>query len=451
MAAGGFGVCRGSKVSILDDDYIGAAQKRRRHLAKQIGDGVLLLTAAAAAEDNNYRPNPYLYYLSGFAEPDSALMLIAEGGKVRREVLFCRRRDAEREKWDGEIMGPLRARRILRITESAAIETLPMALSQVAKEVEVAYYLPGGGDESERHLIKIIASRRNRGSAIKLWQLRDAAMLLDEMRLVKDEAEVVRMREAARLTCIGHRAAMLFAAQHPKGAMREYHIEAALFVAFGGGGGGHAFLPIIAAGVNACTLHYVNNDSLVRRGRLVLADAGCRWRQYAADVSRTFPVSGGFDDAQRAVYDIVLRAQLRAIQSVKPGVRIDAIESAALRVLCDGLRKLGLCKGNVDTIIRKQTYRRFYPHRIGHFLGLDVHDVGVLTEADGKARKLRAGMVITVEPGLYIPDDSDIPRPLRRIGVRIEDDVLITAKGCEVLTAAAPKTPAAIEKLQRGE
>lgn len=423
-------------------------------MAKHIGDGALILTAAAQVEDFPYRPNPYLYYLSAFAEPQSALMIVAEGGRVRREVLFCRRRDAEKEKWDGEILGPLRARRMLQINESADIADLPMVLQQTAKEVEAAYYLPGIDAVLELQLSEIIAARRSRGSATKLWQLRDAAMVLDEMRLVKDAVEIAHIREAARLTCLGHLAAMRAAAGMTKktqGTMREYQIEAALFAGFKSGGGGHAFLPIIAAGVNACTLHYVNNNALVRRGQLVLADAGCRWREYAADVSRTFPVGGVFSAAQKAVYEVVLRAQLSAIKAVKPDARIDAIERAALRVLCQGLRHLGLCRGSVDTIVKKQTYRRFYPHRVGHFLGLDVHDVGTLKEADGKARKLRKGMVLTVEPGLYIPDDADIPQRLRRIGVRIEDDVLLTAKGCEVLTAAAPKTPAAIEKWQRGE
>lgn len=432
---------------IFDGGYIAAAQNRRRQLARRMGDGVLLLTAAAHIDDYSYRQNPYLYYLTAFAEPQSALMLVAEGGKVRREVLFCRRRDAEREKWDGEILGPVRARRMTKIQETADIDNFAAAVEQTAKEVETAYYLPGGDDKLERQLSAIIATRRTRGSDVKLWQLRDAAMPLDEMRVVKDETEIARMREAARLTCIGHSAAM----RMTKDARREYQLEAMLAAAFKLGGGGHAFLPIVAAGANALTLHYNRNDAPVRGGQLILADAGCRWRGYAADVSRTYPANGVFDDAQRAVYDVVLRAQLLAIKAAKPGARLDALERAALRVLCSGLRDLGLCRGNVATIIKKQTYRRFYPHRVGHFLGLDVHDVGALKEADGGARILKKGMVLTVEPGLYIPDAPDIPRPLRRIGVRIEDDVLLTAKGCEVLTAAAPKSPAAVEKLQRDE
>ena len=344
------------------------------------------------------------------------------------------------------MLGPLRARRTLQIKESADIAELPAALAKMAGEVAVVYYLPGSDETLQNRLSAIMAKRRTRGASVCLWQLRDAAFILDEMRLIKDKTEIARMRESARLTCLGHLAAMRAA-----GVRCEYHIESALFSEFKRGGGDNAFMPIIAAGANACTLHYIDNNAPVRRGQLVLADAGCQWRGYAADVSRVFPASGTFSPAQKAVYKVVLDAQRRAIKIIKPGITMEQIEKTALRALCAGLRALGLCAGSVGDIIKKQTYRRFYPHRIGHFLGMDVHDVGATKDAKGKPRPLQKGMVITVEPGLYIPADSDIPPPLRCMGIRIEDDVLITAQGCEVLTEAVPKTPAAIEKWQRGE
>ncbi len=434
------------------DGYIAAARGRRRRFARRIGDGAAVFAAAPEKEKSRgvfypYRFDGYLYYLSAFAEPESALVLVAEKGKLRREILFCRGRDASREQWDGERFGPLRARREFGIREAEEISELPKAIKQIAREHKTVWHIPRGGESAaEKQLHSTMAQRSARGGGYAIAELRDASAVLDEMRAVKDKSEIFRMREAARLTCAGHLAAM-----RARPMTREWHIEAELIAEFKRGGGDCAFLPIVAAGENACTLHYAENNSPVRRGQLVVIDAGCEWRGYAADVSRTFPVSGVFSPAQRAVYEVVLAAQKRAIAAIKPGARMSAMENAALRALCEGLRKLGLCSGTVADIIARKSYRCFYPHRAGHFLGLDVHDVGAeKLPGENKARRLRAGMVVTAEPGLYIPGDSDIPKELRRIGIRIEDDVLVTARGREVLTDAAPKSAAAVEKWMRG-
>lgn len=425
-----------------DDAYIRAAKDRRKRLAKKIGDGALIVKAAPGANKSRdvfhpYRFDSYLYYLTAFAEPECALIITAKKGKLQSETLFCRARDAKKEQWDGEITGPARARRWFAIKDAADIGEFAAAVAKTAREHCEVFFLPNTNAALDRQLTNLMSQRRTRGGGLALSCLRDASALLDEMRMVKDASEITRMREAARLTCAGHLAAM-----RAKPMTREYHIEAAITSQFKMGGGDHAFPPIVASGGNACTLHHTKNNSPVRRGQLVLVDAGCEWRGYAGDVTRVFPANGKFSEPQRAVYDVVLQAQRRAIAAVKPGANIDAPEKAALRALCAGLKKLGLCKGSVADIMRKKTCRRFYPHRVGHFLGLDVHDVGV-------AQKFRAGMVVTIEPGLYVPADSDIPAPLRNIGVRIEDDILVTSRGNEVLTDAAPKTPSAIERWLR--
>jgi Xaa-Pro aminopeptidase len=260
------------------------------------------------------------------------------------------------------------------------------------------------------------------------------------MRLIKDTEEIELLRKAAQISSDGHRAAMR-AVRYSK---NEMQVEAALVAAFRSAGAHYAFEPIVASGKNACTLHYCANNAPVRQRHLVLVDAGAEYCGYAGDVTRTFPASGKFTEAQADVYDIVLAAQKKALTAIKPGNTWSAIENTATRTLAQGLIDLGLCKGTIKTVLKKSNYQRFYMHRIGHFLGLDVHDVGRHKNIAGKQEPLRAGMVVTVEPGLYIPDEPDIPAPLRGIGVRIEDDVLVTDNGKEVLSGA-PKTRTDIE------
>jgi Xaa-Pro aminopeptidase len=274
----------------------------------------------------------------------------------------------------------------------------------------------------------------------------DVRVLLDEMRLIKDPHERETMRRAAQISAAAHRRAMRCAAP----GRFEYEIEAELTHEFRvGGAQAPAYSPIVAGGANACVLHYVGNDHRLQAGELLLIDAGCELEGYASDITRTFPVTGRFEGARREVYQLVLAAQLAAIEQVGPGKRWDAPHQAAVRVLSQGLLDLGLLAGSLDAALENETYKRFYMHRTGHWLGLDVHDAGEYKQA-GQWRELAPGMTLTVEPGCYVRPAEDVPEAFWNIGVRIEDDVLVTAHGCEVLSAAAPKRIDDIESLMRG-
>ncbi|MGI9297391.1 MAG: aminopeptidase P family protein [Gammaproteobacteria bacterium] len=425
---------------------------RRRIAARNLGDGALILKSAPVQNDGRdgahpYRPDKYLYYLTGFAEPESALLLQIRDGNIKREILLCRRRDARAEQWDGGRAGPLRARRQTGIAESGDIAEFRAHLDALLHLCETAHYLPGVDRELDLYLCKTAAARRlqNRGEAPVLRAMSDASVALDEMRAVKSSEEIALLRRAAEITAAGHRAAMRAA----KRAKTECEIEAALGAAFRAAGARHSFAPIVAAGRNARTLHYHANDGRIFARDLILVDAGAEYREYAGDMSRTFPADGIFSPPQAALYDVVLSAQKHALAAIRPGAKWDAAENTAARALSRGLAALGICKGGAKTIFARKLYRRFYMHRVGHFIGLDVHDVGRMTEDGGGARILRSGMALTVEPGLYIPDAADIPREYRGIGIRIEDVAVVRPGGCEVLPGA-PKTRAEIEKCISG-
>jgi Xaa-Pro aminopeptidase len=276
-------------------------------------------------------------------------------------------------------------------------------------------------------------------------RVQDVRALIDDMRLVKDAHELAIMRRAARIAAQAHRRAM----QRARPGRTEYEVEAELLYEFRRNGAQFpAYSPIVAGGANACVLHYVANDAPLRDGDLLLIDAGCELDGYAADVTRTFPVAGRFSGAQKSVYEVVLAAQQAAIAAVKPGNAWNDPHDAAVRVLAQGMLDLKLVSGSLDAVLEKETYKRFYMHRTGHWLGLDVHDAGEYKRG-GKWRALAPGMTLTVEPGLYIRAEDDIPERLRNIGIRIEDDVLVTAAGCEVITAEAPKAIADLEALMR--
>jgi len=276
-------------------------------------------------------------------------------------------------------------------------------------------------------------------------EIRDVRKLLDDMRLVKDAAELATMHKAAHISCIAHRRAM----QMTRPGMNEYEVEAELLHTFRSNGSqAPAYTPIVAGGANACVLHYVANDQPLRAGDLLLIDAGCELDGYASDITRTFPVNGRFQGAQREVYELVLAAQAAAIAQVKPGNHWEQPHEAAVRTLAQGFIDLELCTGTVDSVIESGDYKKFYMHRTGHWLGMDVHDCGDY-KRDGNWRALEPGMVLTVEPGAYIRPAEGVPERLWNIGVRIEDDVVVTAGGCDVLTAEAPKQIAEIESLMR--
>ncbi|HEV7476763.1 MAG TPA: aminopeptidase P N-terminal domain-containing protein [Burkholderiales bacterium] len=422
-------------------------RRRRERLAQAIGAGVAVVPTAPERVRNRdthypYRFDSHFYYLTGFAEPEAVLVLVA--GK---SILFCREKNDEREVWDGFRYGPAAARERFGFDEAHPIGALDGMLAQLLENQPALLYPVGadaGWDARAMGWLNAVRAKARAGTAAP-DRVQDVRTLIDEMRLVKDAQELATMRRAARITAGAHRRAM----QQARPGRNEYEIEAELLHEFRRNGAQFpAYWPIVAGGANACVLHYVSNDAPLREGELLLIDAGCELDGYAADLTRTFPVSGRFSGAQRALYEVVLAAQLAAIATVKPGRAWNEPHDAAVRVLAQGMLDLKLLSGTLDAVLEKETYKRFYMHRTGHWLGLDVHDAGEYKQA-GKWRTLAPGMTLTVEPGLYVRPADDVPQALHHLGIRIEDDVAVTEGGCEVLTAEAPKTVDDIEALMR--
>ena len=433
----------------MDSILISAAVRRRQALAKKIGSGIVILTAPPEAKRSRdtyytpYRQNSYLYYFSGCSEPHTALLLGIENKKITQEFFFCRPPDTLTARWEGKRLTPQSAKRQLAINDCADIGRLPQQLTELAARHTHLFYLPGNDVALDSRLSRLADTSRNQRGKRFPPHITDLSAIADEMRLIKDAEEIRRLRRAAAISSAGVMAAMRAAmtAQH------EYEIEAEIIRTYRRHNVQHAFAPIVAGGRNACILHYTANNARLQKGKAVLVDSGCEYSGYAGDITRTFPADGVWRGGLSEVYAVVLAAQHSAIAAAIPGNTLRQVEQAAIRQLAAGLTALKLCRGSRADIIRRQLYRRFYMHSIGHFLGLDVHDVGAVTEADGSPRRLRPGMVLTIEPGLYIPAGKDIPSAsptLGGIGVRIEDDILITASGNECLTTA-PKTPADIQ------
>ncbi len=432
-------------------DFRAVFAPRRARLAANITQGAAIVPTAPERLRNRdahypYRYDSYFYYLSGFPEPEAVLVLIA--GKVPRSILFCRDKDIEREIWDGFRYGPVAARELFGFDECFSIAELDTRLPQLLAD-QPALYCHLGADErwDARVLGWLNAVRAQARSGVAApAAIHDLHGRLDEMRVVKDAHELGAMRRAAEISTAAHARAMRAA----KSARNEYEIEAELLHEFRRGGAqAPAYTPIVAGGANSCVLHYVSNDAPLQKGDLLLIDAGCEFDGYAADITRTFPLSGSYTAAQRDVYEMVLAAQAAAIAATRPGARWNEPHDAAVRVLAQGMIDFGLCQGSLDKVLENGDYRRFYMHRTGHWLGLDVHDAGEY-KRDGEWRVLAPGMVLTAEPGCYIRPGEGVPAHFENIGIRIEDDVLVTAGGCEVLTTAAPKSVADIEALMRG-
>jgi Xaa-Pro aminopeptidase len=424
--------------------------ERRRRLAATIGDGLAVIATAPERARNRdthypYRHDSYFYYLTGFAEPEALLVLA--GGAEPRSILFCREKNAERETWDGFRHGPEGARLRFGFDQAHPIAELDAKIGALLADRAALWY-PMGTDATwdARVMGWLNAVRAQaRAGVTAPHQLHDLHAALDEMRLVKDAHELALMRRAADISAGAHRRAMLAA----RPGVNEYEVEAELLYEFRRRGAQFpAYWPIVAGGANACVLHYVQNDAPLADGALLLIDAGCELQGYAADITRTFPVGGRFSGAQRAVYEIVLAAQHAAMGKVRAGTPWNEPHDAAVRVLAQGMLDLKLLEGSLEAVLEKESYKRFYMHRTGHWLGMDVHDAGEYKRA-GAWRALAPGMTLTVEPGLYLGAAHDVPEPLRGIGVRIEDDVVVTAGECEVLTAQAPKAVAEIEALMR--
>jgi Xaa-Pro aminopeptidase len=416
-------------------------------MREHAGGGLAVVPTAPEAIRNRdshypYRSDSYFHYLTGFPEPEAVVALVAspDGDK---HVLFCREKNEEREIWDGFRYGPDAAREIFGFDEAHPIAELEAKLPELASD-RPALFTPVGlfepWDRKVSATLNEVRARVRTGVAAP-EQIVDIRALLDTMRLIKDAHELALMRRAAAISSAAHKRAMAMA----RPGWYEYQVEAELMHEFlHGGAQAVAYGSIVASGPNACVLHYRDNNRLMGDGELLLIDAGCEYQGYASDITRTFPVNGRFMPAQKAVYELVLEAQLACLAAVKPGVAFHDYHKAAERVLAQGLIDLKLIPGPLDAALESGSYKRFYMHRAGHWLGLDVHDAGVY-QLKGESMVLEPGMVLTVEPGCYIRGADDLPAEFRDIGVRIEDDVLVTANGIENLTAATPKTVAEVE------
>ena len=422
---------------------------RRQALLERLGDGIAIIPTAPEKLRNRdthhrYRFDSYFWYLSGFPEPEAVIVLV--GGAAPKSLLFCREKNEEREVWDGYRYGPPAAREAFGFDEAYPIAEFDQRLPDLLADRPSVWHALGLDPAWDQRLVAAMNTVRAMGRAGRrapatLVDLRSA---LDAMRLVKDAHEIDVMRRAAAITSAGHLRAM----RACRPGMAEYELEAEVAYEFRRrGADGHSFSPIVAGGHHACVLHYIENDKLLPEHGLVLIDAGCELEGYAADMTRAFPVNGRFSPAQKAVYEVVLAAQQAAIDAVRPGAPFNAYHDAALRTLVAGLVDLGALAGSLDGLIESEAYKPYYMHRAGHWLGIDVHDAGDYKTGDDWTT-LAPGMTLTVEPGLYIRPGSAAPAHLHGIGIRIEDDVLVTAAGNEVYTST-PKTVAEIEETMR--
>jgi len=424
----------------------GIYRRRRERLAAAMQAGVAIVPTAPERTRNRdahfpYRFDSYFLYLTGFREPEAVVAVVA--GARPRHILFCRDKDPEREIWDGFRYGPSAARVTFGFDEAHSIHQLDALMPDILADCGTLHCHLGEDASWDARVTRWIneVRGRSRSGVTAPGEIRDVHVPLDEMRLVKGPEELAVMRRAATITAGAHRRAM----RASQAGRAEYEIEAELMHEFRRHGAqAPAYTPIVASGERACVLHYVQNDGQLKDGDLLLIDAGCELDGYAADVTRTFPVSGKFSGPQREVYDIVLAAQAAAIAQVKPGSRWDAPHRAAVEVLAQGMIDLKLLAGGLAEAVETEAYKKFYMHRTGHWLGLDVHDAGDYKK-NGEWRALVPGMVLTVEPGCYIRAGDGVPERFAGIGVRIEDDVAVTDAGAEVLTRDAPKQPADIE------
>lgn len=425
--------------------------KRRQQLIRALGDGNIAIIAAAPECIRNgdvhyaYRQNSNFYYLTGFPEPE-AIAVFVPGCSQGEYILFNRPRDTSAEIWNGKRAGQEGARENYGADQSYPIQEFGKVIAELLQNRKQLYYTMGSHLSLDEQLLACVNEIRGKprtGIAAPTVFV-DLAALIHEMRLFKSTAEITLMREAAKISGKAHCRAM----QICQPGMMEYQLEAEIAHEFiRSGSRTPAYESIVGGGANSCVLHYRDNSEKLRDGDMVLIDAGCEYHCYASDVTRTFPVNGRFSPEQRAIYECVLTAQLAAIDLVRPGTRWDKIQQTVVRILTKGLVALGLLQGNVEKLIKKQAYHQFYMHQFGHWLGMDVHDVGSY-RINNTWRPLEPGMVLTVEPGIYIaPHTQGVAEKWWNIGVRIEDDVLVIADGCEVLSTNAPKTVAEIEQM----
>jgi Xaa-Pro aminopeptidase len=429
----------------------GEFARRRRQLARIMGRGSIAILPAAQVSHRNsdvehpYRQDSDFYYLTGFVEPESVAVLVP-GRAAAEYILFVRDRDSLRETWDGRRAGPEGAVERFGADDAFPISDLDEILPGLMENRERIYYAMGAQPEFDLKVVgwlqglKSQAPRQGKQPPQEMIALDH---VLHDMRLYKSRTEVGLMREAGRIAA----AAQVRAMRHTMPGRYEYEVAAELVHEYARHNAWPAYQPIVGGGANSCILHYRENESRLNDGDLLLVDAGAEYQSYASDITRTWPVSGCFTKAQREVYEVVLEAQLAAIAATRPGNHWNQAHEAAVEVVTRGLVSLGLLKGRVPKLIKDGAYRKFFMHRTGHWLGLDVHDVGDYKVGE-EWRVLEPGMVMTVEPGIYIPSGMrGVPKRFWNCGIRIEDDVAVTATGCEVLTDDVPKDPDAIEAL----
>ena len=427
---------------------VSRSAERRQALQQRMASGIAIIPTAPPRirnrdSDYPYRFDSYFYYLTGFTEPEAVLAIVA--GAQARSILFCRQRNPEREIWDGFRHGPEGAKAEFAIDETHPVEALDELLPKLIADQPVLYYAPGADAMWDARIMGCLNQIRGQARAgiAAPAEIRDVRSLLDEMRVFKDDGELAIMRRAAGISAAAHERAM----RATRPGRSEYEIEAELLYEFRRRGAQFpAYWPIVAGGANACVLHYRDNSAELADGELLLIDAGCELDGYASDLTRTFPVGGKFSGPQRDIYELVLAAQEAAMAAVRAGSRWDEPHQAAVKTFARGFVDLGLCTGTPDKVVETEDYKRFYMHRTGHWLGLDVHDAGEY-KTGGEWRPLQPGMTLTVEPGCYVRPAENVPQHFWNIGVRIEDDVVVTHSGCEVLTAGAPKAIGDIEAL----
>lgn len=422
---------------------------RRDKLARKIGqDSIAIISSGKQVKRNadvnyRFRPNSSFYYLTGSNDPDSILVIV--GGKKAEAILFSHTPNIEEERWTGPCLGQSGAMQILKMQAAYSITELPSLLPKLCQGKSHIYYPLGDDMVIEPLILKIISDLKTntRSGTIYPQQLNDLNIILSEMRLFKDTYEIAAIQKACDISIKAHQRAM-----HVCSTLHfEHQLEAELLYVFAQNGCKHqAYDAIVAAGHNACTLHYTANNSPLNHGELVLIDAACEYENYAADITRTFPINGIFSPRQRDLYEIVLYAQRDTISKIKPGISWSILQKNIVKIMTAGLRDLGILKGSLDSLLDNHAYKPFYMHSSGHWLGLDVHDVGLYKQGE-HWRKLAPNMIFTVEPGLYITKNPDVDEKWWNIGIRIEDDILVTENSHINLTAALPATIKEIEAI----
>jgi len=443
---------------MLPTDIRPFVNRRNRLMAymRAAGGGVAVLATAPRTTRNRdveytYRHDSDFYYLTGFTEPEAWLVLIA--GTTDRAILVCREKNLEREIWEGFCCGPEAAVDFYGIDEAYGLDELDALMPDLLLDQPTLYRSFSTTDVVAQAILGWLskAEQQARGRRETPRQIHDVRLPLDEMRLIKDASEIAAMRQAARISAGAHRRAMRAA----RPGIHEYQLEAELLYEFRRHGApSPAYPSIVATGANTCVLHYPAGNAVLRDGDLVLIDAGCEYDSYAADITRTFPANGRFSGPQRTLYDITAAAQEAAVHATAPGRSFNDAHQAAVRVLAQGMLDVGLLHGSLDSAIESGAYSRFYMHRTSHWLGLDVHDVGDYRQGHPIAgerpwRTLQPGMSLTIEPGIYVRPAEDIPEAFWNIGIRIEDDALVTEEGCELLTRGVPVSANEIEALMR--